>query len=89
MYSFIEQWTAQHRKMEIMEKCQAAGCPITAAGSTVARSDTPPPVGCGRLNFSIRKLTAAYPSSTRIRTAWIGFLGLKSLLTSKAEAVVV
>lgn len=30
MYSFIEEWTAQHTKMEIMEKCQAAGCPITA-----------------------------------------------------------
>jgi crotonobetainyl-CoA:carnitine CoA-transferase CaiB-like acyl-CoA transferase len=30
MYSFIEEWTAQHTKAEIMEKCQAAGCPITA-----------------------------------------------------------
>ena len=30
MYSFIQEWTAQHDKMEIMEKCQAAGCPITA-----------------------------------------------------------
>jgi len=30
MYSFIQEWTAQHTKMEIMDKCQAAGCPITA-----------------------------------------------------------
>lgn len=30
MYAFVEEWTAQHTKMEIMEKCQAAGCPITA-----------------------------------------------------------
>jgi hypothetical protein len=25
IYSFIEEWTMQHGKMEIMEKCQAAG----------------------------------------------------------------
>ena len=30
IYSFIVEWTMQHGKMEIMEKCQAAGCPITA-----------------------------------------------------------
>lgn len=30
IYPFIEEWTMQHTKMEIMEKCQAAGCPITA-----------------------------------------------------------
>lgn len=30
IYPFIEEWTMQHNKMEIMEKCQAAGCPITA-----------------------------------------------------------
>lgn len=30
MYTFIQEWTAGHTKMEIMEKCQAAGCPITA-----------------------------------------------------------
>jgi crotonobetainyl-CoA:carnitine CoA-transferase CaiB-like acyl-CoA transferase len=30
IYPFIEEWTMQHGKMEIMEKCQLAGCPITA-----------------------------------------------------------
>ncbi len=30
IYPFIEEWTLQHSKMEIMDKCQAAGCPITA-----------------------------------------------------------
>lgn len=30
IYSFIVEWTMQHTKMEIQEKCQAAGCPITA-----------------------------------------------------------
>lgn len=30
IYPFIEEWTMQHNKMEIMEKCQAEGCPITA-----------------------------------------------------------
>ncbi len=30
LYPFIQEWTAQHTKMEIMDKCQAAGCPITA-----------------------------------------------------------
>ncbi len=30
IYAFIEEWTMQHGKLEIMEKCQAAGCPVTA-----------------------------------------------------------
>lgn len=30
IYPFIEEWCLQHNKQEIMEKCQAAGCPITA-----------------------------------------------------------
>lgn len=30
LYPFIREWTMQHDKMEIMEKCQAEGCPITA-----------------------------------------------------------
>jgi crotonobetainyl-CoA:carnitine CoA-transferase CaiB-like acyl-CoA transferase len=30
IYSMVGEWTAEHGKMEIMEKCQAAGCPITA-----------------------------------------------------------
>jgi crotonobetainyl-CoA:carnitine CoA-transferase CaiB-like acyl-CoA transferase len=30
MYPLIEQWTMEHTKLEIMEACQAAGCPTTA-----------------------------------------------------------
>ena len=30
MYPLIEQWTLEHSKWEIMEQCQAVGCPITA-----------------------------------------------------------
>ncbi|MBX7160306.1 MAG: CoA transferase [Acidimicrobiia bacterium] len=30
IYPLVESWTMQHTKTEIMERCQAAGCPITA-----------------------------------------------------------
>jgi crotonobetainyl-CoA:carnitine CoA-transferase CaiB-like acyl-CoA transferase len=30
IYPFIQEWTMEHGKVEIMERCQAAGCPITA-----------------------------------------------------------
>jgi len=30
IYPLIEEWTRQHGKQEIMDRCQAAGCPITA-----------------------------------------------------------
>jgi len=30
IYPMIEEWTMQHGKFELMEKCQAAGCPVTA-----------------------------------------------------------
>jgi len=30
IYPLIQEWTMQHGKFEIMEKCQAAGCPVTA-----------------------------------------------------------
>jgi crotonobetainyl-CoA:carnitine CoA-transferase CaiB-like acyl-CoA transferase len=30
IYPLIQEWTMQHGKLEIMERCQAAGCPITA-----------------------------------------------------------
>jgi crotonobetainyl-CoA:carnitine CoA-transferase CaiB-like acyl-CoA transferase len=30
MYPLIEQWTAEHGKLEIMDRCQAEGCPTTA-----------------------------------------------------------
>ena len=33
MYPLIEQWTAEHGKLEIMERCQAEGCPTTAVFS--------------------------------------------------------
>jgi crotonobetainyl-CoA:carnitine CoA-transferase CaiB-like acyl-CoA transferase len=30
IYPFIQEWTLEHGKAEIMERCQAAGCPVTA-----------------------------------------------------------
>lgn len=30
IYHFLEEWARGHDKMEIMDKCQAAGCPVTA-----------------------------------------------------------
>jgi len=30
IYPMIQEWTMQHGKLEIMERCQAAGCPVTA-----------------------------------------------------------
>lgn len=30
IYPLIEEWTMQHGKFELMEICQAAGCPVTA-----------------------------------------------------------
>jgi crotonobetainyl-CoA:carnitine CoA-transferase CaiB-like acyl-CoA transferase len=30
IYPMIEEWTMQHGKFELMEKCQSAGCPVTA-----------------------------------------------------------
>jgi crotonobetainyl-CoA:carnitine CoA-transferase CaiB-like acyl-CoA transferase len=30
IYPLIEEWTSQHTKMEIMDACQAEGCPVTA-----------------------------------------------------------
>ncbi|AYH43729.1 CoA transferase [Azoarcus sp. DN11] len=41
IYEFIREWTLQHGKMEIMEKCQAAGCPVTAV-FTVAEAAAQP-----------------------------------------------
>lgn len=41
MYSFIQEWTAGHTKMEIMEKCQAAGCPITAVFTIEEAAEQP------------------------------------------------
>lgn len=41
IYPFIEEWAAQHDKMEIMEKCQAAGCPITAVFTIAEAAEHP------------------------------------------------
>lgn len=41
MYSFIQEWTAGHTKMEIMDKCQAAGCPITAVFTVAEAAEQP------------------------------------------------
>jgi crotonobetainyl-CoA:carnitine CoA-transferase CaiB-like acyl-CoA transferase len=41
IYSFILEWTMQHDKMEIMEKCQAAGCPITAVFTIAEAAEQP------------------------------------------------
>ncbi len=41
IYSFIEEWSMQHDKMEIMEKCQAAGCPITAVFTIAEAAQQP------------------------------------------------
>jgi len=41
MYPLIEQWTMEHGKMEIMERCQAAGCPITAVFTVAEAAEHP------------------------------------------------
>ncbi|MCP5092249.1 MAG: CoA transferase, partial [Gammaproteobacteria bacterium] len=41
IYPFIEEWTMQHTKMEIMDKCQAAGCPITAVFTIAEAAEHP------------------------------------------------
>lgn len=30
IYAMVNEWAAEHDKMDIMDRCQAAGCPITA-----------------------------------------------------------
>lgn len=41
MYSFIREWSMQHDKMEIMQKCQEAGCPITAVYTIAEVAEQP------------------------------------------------
>jgi crotonobetainyl-CoA:carnitine CoA-transferase CaiB-like acyl-CoA transferase len=41
IYPFIEEWTMQHGKMEIMERCQEAGCPITAVFTVAEAAEHP------------------------------------------------
>lgn len=41
IYSFLLEWTMEHTKMEIQEKCQAAGCPITAVYTVAEAAEMP------------------------------------------------
>jgi len=41
IYPFIQEWTAQHDKAWIMEKCQAAGCPVTAVFTVAEAAEHP------------------------------------------------
>ncbi len=41
IYPLIEEWTAQHGKQEIMDRCQAAGCPVTAVYTVAEAADHP------------------------------------------------
>ena len=41
IYPLIEEWTMQHGKWEIMEKCQAAGAPVTAVFSVKEAVEQP------------------------------------------------
>ena len=41
IYPLIEQWTMEHSKWEIMEQCQAAGCPVTAVFTIAEAAEHP------------------------------------------------
>lgn len=41
MYPLIEQWTLEHSKWEIMEQCQAVGCPVTAVFTVAEAAEHP------------------------------------------------
>ena len=41
IYSMVGEWAAEHDKMEIMQKCQAAGCPITAVFTVEEAAEHP------------------------------------------------
>jgi crotonobetainyl-CoA:carnitine CoA-transferase CaiB-like acyl-CoA transferase len=41
MYPLIEQWTMEHSKWEIMEKCQANGVPVTAVFTVAEAAEHP------------------------------------------------
>ena len=41
IYSLVGEWTTQYGKMEIMERCQAAGCPITAVFTVKEAAEHP------------------------------------------------
>jgi crotonobetainyl-CoA:carnitine CoA-transferase CaiB-like acyl-CoA transferase len=41
MYPLIEQWTAEHGKQEIMDRCQGEGCPVTAVYTVAEAAEHP------------------------------------------------
>jgi crotonobetainyl-CoA:carnitine CoA-transferase CaiB-like acyl-CoA transferase len=41
IYPLIEEWTMQHSKWEIMEQCQANGCPVTAVFTVEEAAEHP------------------------------------------------
>jgi crotonobetainyl-CoA:carnitine CoA-transferase CaiB-like acyl-CoA transferase len=41
IYPMIEEWAMQHGKFEIMERCQAAGCPVTAVFTVEEAAEHP------------------------------------------------
>ena len=41
IYPFIQEWTMQHGKAEIMEWCQQAGCPVTAVFTVAEAAEHP------------------------------------------------
>jgi len=41
IYPLIEEWTAEHGKFEIMERCQAAGAPVTAVFTVAEAAEHP------------------------------------------------
>jgi crotonobetainyl-CoA:carnitine CoA-transferase CaiB-like acyl-CoA transferase len=41
MYPLIQQWTMEHTKWEIMEKCQEKGCPSTAVFTVAEAAEHP------------------------------------------------
>jgi crotonobetainyl-CoA:carnitine CoA-transferase CaiB-like acyl-CoA transferase len=41
IYPMIEEWTMEHSKWDIMEKCQAEGCPITAVFTVEEAAEHP------------------------------------------------
>jgi len=41
MYPLIEQWTMEHSKWEIMELCQAEGCPVSAVFTVAEAAEHP------------------------------------------------
>ncbi len=41
IYPLLEEWTLQHSKFDIMERCQAVGCPVTAVFTVEEAAEHP------------------------------------------------